>query len=109
MRPESVVRRTAQGTVVLCATGGAAVAGYGDSTDAVLIGLLGVLAFVTARKATWKLRQDREGTTSAEGLWPRDGSARADLDRCGIFARISAASAKLPVSEAHPSPRDFRS
>lgn len=65
MRAEVIVRRIAQGIVVLCAVGVALLATRGDWPDAGLIGLLGAWAVVTARKMAWKLRQDREGTTIA--------------------------------------------
>ena len=64
MRAEAVVRRIAQGIVVLCAIVGVLVAAHADWPDAVLIGLLGAWAIVTARKMAWKLRQNRESASS---------------------------------------------
>ena len=64
MRAEAVVRRIAQGIVVLCAIGGVLVAARADWPDAVLIGLLGAWAIVTARKMAWKLRQNRESASN---------------------------------------------
>ncbi|MDT5400655.1 MAG: hypothetical protein QOK33_3886, partial [Mycobacterium sp.] len=51
-----IVRRIAQGMVVLCAAGCALAATRHDWPDAALIGLLGAWAVVTARKMAWKLR-----------------------------------------------------
>jgi hypothetical protein len=56
-----IVRRIAQAIVVLCAVGSALVASRQNWPDAALIGLFGAWALVTARKMTWKLRQDPDG------------------------------------------------
>jgi hypothetical protein len=40
------------------------VASRQDWPDAALIGLFGAWALVTARKMTWKLRQDPDGATT---------------------------------------------
>jgi hypothetical protein len=64
-----IVRRIAQGIVVLCAVGGTLVASRHDWPDAALIGLLGVWALVTARKMAWKLRLD-SGADPTYSAWP---------------------------------------
>jgi hypothetical protein len=59
MRTDVIVRRIAYVVVLLCAVGGMFVATRQDWPDAALIGLVGALALVTARKMAWRLRQDR--------------------------------------------------
>ncbi|MDT7760066.1 MAG: hypothetical protein QOH27_5964 [Mycobacterium sp.] len=64
-----IVRRIAQGMVVLCAAGCALAATRHDWPDAALIGLLGAWAVVTARKMAWKLRL-AAGTDTTYSAWP---------------------------------------
>jgi uncharacterized membrane protein YuzA (DUF378 family) len=64
MDTKGIVRRVAQAIVVLCAVGSALVASRQDWPDAALIGLFGAWALVTARKMTWKLRQDPDDATT---------------------------------------------
>jgi hypothetical protein len=64
MDTKRIVRRIAQGIVVLCAAGSAVVASRQDWPDAALIGLFGAWALVTARKLTWKLRQDPDNAAT---------------------------------------------
>jgi hypothetical protein len=49
-----------QGILVLCLVGGVVAVGCHDWPDAVLIGLLGALSAVTARKMRWQLRQNHD-------------------------------------------------
>jgi hypothetical protein len=60
----AVLRRVAQAVVVLCAVTCALVALHQDWPDFALIGLVGALALVTARMATWRLRLDDDWTTA---------------------------------------------
>jgi hypothetical protein len=69
MGTDGVVRRVAQGIVVLCAAGGVLVASRHDWPDAALIGLLGVWALVTARKMTWNMRL-AGGAETTYSAWP---------------------------------------
>jgi hypothetical protein len=64
MDTNGIVRRIAQGMVILCAAGSALVASRQDWPDAALIALLGAWALVTARKMRWKLRQDPDNATT---------------------------------------------
>jgi hypothetical protein len=69
MGTDFIVRRIAQGIVVLCAVGSVLVAFRHDWPDAALIGLFGAWAMVTARKMAWKLRLAREADTTYSA-WP---------------------------------------
>jgi hypothetical protein len=69
MGTDVIVRRIAQGIVVLCAAGSVFVAFRHDWPDAALIGLLGAWALVTARKMTWKLRLAGSSNPSYSA-WP---------------------------------------
>jgi uncharacterized membrane protein YfcA len=68
MSANAIVRRFAQGIVVLCAVGGTLAAVGHDLQDAALIWLVGVWALVTARKMAWKLRLARDGETTYSAL-----------------------------------------
>jgi hypothetical protein len=69
MGTDVIVRRIAQGIVVLCAAGGVLVAVRHDWPGAALIGLLGAWALVTARKMAWKLRL-AGGSNPSYSAWP---------------------------------------
>jgi glucose-6-phosphate-specific signal transduction histidine kinase len=58
------VRRIAQVIVLLCVAGSAYFAVGRDWQDALLVGVLGALALVTARKMAWRVRQDRDGSST---------------------------------------------
>lgn len=60
-----IVRRIAQVILVLCVAGCAVVATRHDWPDAVLFGMAGALALVTARKVAWRLRLDHGALTTA--------------------------------------------
>ena len=57
VRFAATVRRIAQAILALCVAGAIVLATRRDWADAALIGLLGALALVTARKMAWRLRQ----------------------------------------------------
>jgi glucose-6-phosphate-specific signal transduction histidine kinase len=61
------VGRIAQVIVLLCVAGSAYFAVGRDWQGALLIGVLGALALVTARKA-WRVRQDRDGSSTGPSL-----------------------------------------
>jgi hypothetical protein len=79
MTASVIVRRIAQGIVVLCAAGVALVATRQDWPDVALIGLLGAGAVVTARKMAWQLRQG-----PFTGMGVRDASPL-----CGVGSSTS--------------------
>jgi hypothetical protein len=59
-----LVRRVAQGILVLCVAGAVLLAVRLDWPDAALVALVGVWALVTARKMAWKLRASRDAGTT---------------------------------------------
>jgi hypothetical protein len=62
------VRRIARVIVLLCVAASAFFAVGRDWQDALLIGVLGALALVTARKMAWRMRQDRDGPSTGPSL-----------------------------------------